>query len=365
MTTMYDLAREGTPPSASIRGGEKSWPPNSISVHCWQGDDVLGFDQEGGLSGGIQTTGNYLGRARTFEELTADFEAAMALVPGAKRINLHASYAVFTDENPWVDRDAIEYKHFEPWVAWAKAHGYGIDFNPTIFGHPTMNNELSLSSPDAATRDFWIRHCKACRKISQQIGEALDDQTLCNIWIPDGLKDVPGDRFGLRERLRDSLDEIYAEKYDRVIDSCESKVFGIGLESMTVGSNEFYLAYAATHPGVYDLLDLGHFHPTENVADKLGPAAVLRQGATARDAPGALGLRPRGALRRPHQGSGHEIAHIPGAWEKVIIGLDFFDASINRVGAWATGTRAMESRCPRAAAAGRAPERAAGHLPVH
>ena len=132
-----------------------------------------------------------------------------------------------------------------------------------------MNNELSLSSPDAATRDFWIRHCKACRKISQQIGEALDDQTLCNIWIPDGLKDVPGDRFGLRERLRDSLDEIYAVKYDRVIDSCESKVFGIGLESMTVGSNEFYLAYAATHPGVYDLLDLGHFHPTENVADKL------------------------------------------------------------------------------------------------
>ena len=270
MTTMYDLAREeyaalGIDTEAVM----EKLAAKPISVHCWQGDDVLGFDQEGGLSGGIQTTGNYPGRARTFEELTCDFEAAMALVPGAKRINLHASYAVFTDENPWVDRDAIEYKHFEPWVAWAKAHGYGIDFNPTIFGHPMMSNELSLSSPDAATRDFWIRHCKACRKISQQIGEALDDQTLCNIWIPDGLKDVPGDRFGLRERLRDSLDEIYAEKYDRVIDSCESKVFGIGLESMTVGSNEFYLAYAATHPGVYDLLDLGHFHPTENVADKL------------------------------------------------------------------------------------------------
>lgn len=206
-----------------------------------------------------------------------------------------------------------------------------------------MNNELSLSSPDKATRDFWIRHCKACRKISQQIGEALDDQTLCNVWIPDGLKDVPGDRYGLRERLRDSLDEIYAEKYDRVIDSCESKVFGIGLESMTVGSNEFYLAYAATHPGVYDLLDLGHFHPTENVADKLSSLLLF------------FDKVPLHVTRPVRWDSDHvvlfddptkevamEIAHIPGAWEKVIIGLDFFDASINRVGAWATGTRAME-----------------------
>ena len=344
MTTMYDLAREeyaalGIDTEAVM----EKLAAKPISVHCWQGDDVLGFDQEGGLSGGIQTTGNYPGRARTFEELTADFEAAMALVPGAKRINLHASYAVFTDENPWVDRDAIEYKHFEPWVAWAKAHGYGIDFNPTIFGHPMMNNELSLSSPDKATRDFWIRHCKACRKISQQIGEALDDQTLCNIWIPDGLKDVPGDRYGLRGRLRDSLDEIFAEKYDRVIDSCESKVFGIGLESMTVGSNEFYLAYAATHPGVYDLLDLGHFHPTENVADKLSALLLF------------FDKVPMHVTRPVRWDSDHvvlfddptkevamEIAHIPGAWEKVIIGLDFFDASINRVGAWATGTRAME-----------------------
>ena len=195
----------------------------------------------------------------------------------------------------------------------------------------------------AAELAFWIRHCKACRKISQQIGEALDDQTLCNIWIPDGLKDVPGDRFGLRERLRDSLDEIYAEKYDRVIDSCESKVFGIGLESMTVGSNEFYLAYAATHPGVYDLLDLGHFHPTENVADKLSALLLF------------FDKVPLHVTRPVRWDSDHvvlfddptkevamEIAHIPGAWEKVIIGLDFFDASINRVGAWATGTRAME-----------------------
>ena len=328
MTTMYDLAKDAYAElGIDTEAVMAKLAEKPISVHCWQGDDVLGFDQEGGLSGGIQTTGNYPGRARTFEELTTDFEAAMALVPGAKRINLHASYAVFTDENPWVDRDALEYRHFEPWVAWAKAHGFGIDFNPTIFGHPMMNNELSLSSPDAATRDFWIRHCKACRKISQQIAEALDDETLCNIWIPDGLKDVPADRYGLRERLRDSLDAIYAERYDRVIDSCESKVFGIGLESMTVGSNEFYLAYAATHPGVYDLLDLGHFHPTENVADKLSALLLF------------FDKVPLHVTRPIRWDSDHvvlfddpvkemamEVAHCPGAWEKVIIGLDFFDA---------------------------------------
>lgn len=314
-----------------------------ISVHCWQGDDVLGFDQAGGLSGGIQTTGNYPGRARTFEELTADFDEAMSMVPGKKRINLHASYAVFTPENPWVDRDQLEYKHFEPWVAWARKRGYGIDFNPTVFGHPQMNNELSLSSPDKETRDFWIRHCKACRKISQQIAAALDDETLCNIWIPDGLKDVPADRYGLRLRLKESLDEIYTEKYDRVIDCCESKVFGIGLESMTVGSNEFYLAYAATHPGVYDLLDMGHFHPTENVADKLSALLVF------------FDKVPLHVTRPVRWDSDHvvlfddptrelaiEIACCPDAWDKVIIGLDFFDASINRVGAWAVGSRAME-----------------------
>lgn len=270
MTTMFESAKEQYAKlGIDVEAAMDKLAQKAISVHCWQGDDVLGFDQEGGLSGGIQTTGNYPGRARNFEELKADFEESMSMVPGTKRIALHASYAIFTDEHPWVDRDQITYDNFEPWVEWAKEHGYGIDFNPTIFGHPKMNNELSLSSPDPETRKFWIDHVKACRKISQQIGEALDDEVLCNIWIPDGLKDVPGDRYGLRARLKDSLDQIFEEKYDRVIDACESKVFGIGLESMTVGSNEFYLAYAATHPGVYNLIDSGHFHPTENVADKL------------------------------------------------------------------------------------------------
>ena len=299
MTTMFESAKEQYAKlGIDVEAAMDKLAQKAISVHCWQGDDVLGFDQEGGLSGGIQTTGNYPGRARNFEELKADFEESMSMVPGTKRIALHASYAIFTDEHPWVDRDQITYANFEPWVEWAKEHGYGIDFNPTIFGHPKMNNELSLSSPDPETRKFWIDHVKACRKISQQIGEALDDKVLCNIWIPDGLKDVPGDRYGLRARLKDSLDQIFEEKYDRVIDACESKVFGIGLESMTVGSNEFYLAYAATHPGVYNLIDSGHFHPTENVADKL--SALL------------------------------------------LLGLDFFDASINRIGAWVTGCRAME-----------------------
>ena len=342
MTTMYDLAREeyaalGIDTEAVM----EKLAAKPISVHCWQGDDVLGFDQEGGLSGGIQTTGNYPGRARTFEELTCDFEAAMALVPGAKRINLHASYAVFTDENPWVDRDAIEYKHFEPWVAWAKAHGYGIDFNPTIFGHPMMNNELSLSSPDAATRDFWIRHCKACRKISQQIGEALDDQTLCNIWIPDGLKDVPGDRYGLRERLRDSLDEIYAEKYDRVIDSCESKVFGIGLESYTVGSNDFYIGYGASR-GKIVTLDTGHFHPTEIVADKISslllfiPEVMLHVSRPVRWDSDHVTIMNDDTLELCK-----EIVRCD-ALDRVHIGLDYFDASINRIGAYVIGSRATQ-----------------------
>ena len=225
MTTMFESAKEQYAKlGIDVEAAMDKLAQKAISVHCWQGDDVLGFDQEGGLSGGIQTTGNYPGRARNFEELKADFEESMSMVPGTKRIALHASYAIFTDEHPWVDRDQITYANFEPWVEWAKEHGYGIDFNPTIFGHPKMNNELSLSSPDPETRKFWIDHVKACRKISQQIGEALDDEVLCNIWIPDGLKDVPGDRYGLRARLKDSLDQIFEEKYDQVIDACESKV---------------------------------------------------------------------------------------------------------------------------------------------
>lgn len=314
-----------------------------ISVHCWQGDDVLGFDQPGGLSGGIQTTGNYPGRARNFEELKSDFEKAMSMVPGKKRINLHACYAIFTDENPWVDRDQLEYKHFEPWVKWAKEKGYGIDFNPTVFGHPKMNNELSLSSPDKETRDFWIKHCIVCREISEQIGQELNDQVLLNVWIPDGFKDIPADRLGPRKRLVDSLDQIFEKKLPHVIDSVESKVFGIGLESMTVGSNEFYMAYASKREGVYNLIDNGHYHPLENASDKISAIMPF------------FDKIPLHVTRSVRWDSDHaclfddtlkeialEVTKTEEAWQKVIVATDFFDASINRVAAWVTGVRAVQ-----------------------
>lgn len=344
MSEMYDLAKAkysqfGIDTEKII----EKLSEKSVSIHCWQGDDVLGFDQEGGLSGGIQTTGNYPGRARNFEELKADFEKAISMAPGKKRINLHASYAVFTDENPWVDRDKLEYKHFKPWVDWARENALGIDFNPTCFGHPKMNNELSLSSPDIETRKFWIDHCIACRKIAEQIGKELNDNVLCNVWIPDGFKDIPADRVTPRKRLEDSLNQIFSEKFPHVIDTVESKVFGIGLESMTVGSNEFYMAYASKHEGVYNLIDNGHYHPLENAADKI--AAIMP----------FFDKIPLHVTRSVRWDSDHvclfddtlkeiaaEISKTDESWEKVIVALDFFDASINRVGAWVTGIRAMQ-----------------------
>ena len=311
----------------------------AISIHCWQGDDVAGFDQKDGRAGdGIQTTGNYPGRARTFEELTADFKKAASLIPGKKRINLHASYAVFAD-GEWVDRDKIEYRHFEKWVEFARENGYGIDFNPTCFSHPMVTDGLTLSSPIESVRRFWIEHCKACRKISNEIGAQLGDKVLNNIWIPDGFKDVPADRMGPRMRLKASLDEIFAEKYDHVIDSVESKVFGIGLESCTVGSNEFYMSYAGTHPGVYNLLDNGHYHPTEVVSDKI-PALLC-----------FFDKIPLHVTRPVRWDSDHVVAFDDelkeimkeivrnDALDRVLIGLDFFDASINRVAAWVIGCR--------------------------
>ena len=311
----------------------------AISIHCWQGDDVRGFDQKDGKAGdGIQTTGNYPGRARNFEELKADFLQAASLIPGKKRINLHAAYAVFAD-GEWADRDKIEYRHFAPWVAFAKEHGFGIDFNPTCFSHPMVQNGFTLASPDGDVRRFWIDHCKACRRIAQRIGEELGDRALNNVWIPDGLKDVPADRLGPRMRLKDALDEIFAEPLPNVIDCVESKVFGIGLESYTVGSNEFYTAYAASHPGVYNLMDAGHYHPTEFISDKI-PAMLC-----------FFDQVPLHVTRSVRWDSDHvvlfddELKEIMtevvrcGALDKVLIGLDFFDASINRVAAWVVGTR--------------------------
>lgn len=314
----------------------------AISIHCWQGDDVNGFEPaHGDLSGGIQTTGSYPGKARNFEELKADFLKAASLIPGKKRINLHASYAVFTGQD-WVDRDKLEYRHFSPWVEFAKENGFGIDFNPTLFSHPKMKNDLSLSSPDGETRRFWIDHCIACRRIAERIGQELNDSVLNNIWIPDGYKDIPADRMGPRMRLKASLDQIFAEKFPHVIDCVESKVFGIGLESYTVGSNEFYMNYAATHPGVYNLLDNGHYHPMEMVSDKI-PALLCYYDKL-----------PLHITRPVRWDSDHvvllddELKEIMkevvrnGAMDKVLIGLDFFDASINRVAAWVVGTRNVQ-----------------------
>ena len=312
-----------------------------VSVHCWQGDDVSGFDSDKALSGGIQTTGNYPGKARTFEELTADFDKACSMIPGKKRLNLHASYAVMTDENR-ADRDELRPEHFKAWVDYAKKRGLGLDFNPTFFSHPMVKGGLTLSSPDESVRQFWIRHGVACRRIAAYFAQELGTHCLCNVWIPDGLKDVPADRLSPRLRLKDSLDQIFAQKLPGVIDSVESKVFGIGVEAYTVGSNEFYTAYAAQHPGVYNLLDNGHYHPQEFVSDKI-PAMLC-----------FFDKVPLHVTRPMRWDSDHvvrfedEIREIAtelvrcDATERVLIGLDFFDASINRVAAWVIGARNVE-----------------------
>ena len=314
----------------------------AISIHCWQGDDVVGFDNPaGGAGNGIQTTGNYPGRARNFEELKADFLKAAGLVPGRKRINLHACYAVFPD-GEWVDRDKLEYRHFAPWVEFAKENGLGIDFNPTCFSHPMVKDGLTLSSPDEKVRRFWIDHCKASRRIAQQIGEVLGDKVENNVWVPDGYKDTPSDRLGPRQRLKDALDEIFAESCPNVIDCVESKFFAVGVESYTTGSNEFYTAYAATHPNVYNLMDAGHYHPSEYVSDKISAMLLYFQ------------YVPLHVTRGVNWDSDHVVSFDDetreickeivrnDALDRVLVGLDFFDASINRVAAWVIGCRNFE-----------------------
>ncbi len=239
-----------------------------ISMHCWQGDDVMGFDQDGPLSGGIQTTGNYPGRASTPEELMADIDETLKLVPGSKKLNLHASYAIF-EKGKECDRDAIEPKHFKKWVEYAKERNLGIDFNPTFFSHPKAE-QFTLTSTDEDIRQFWIHHGQACIRISQYFAEETGQPCVMNIWIPDGLKDVPADRMGPRARFKDSLDQILSIPYDKtkVYVTLESKVFGIGMESYTAGSAEFTMNYAAKN-GILPLMDNGHYHPTEVVSDKI------------------------------------------------------------------------------------------------
>ena len=313
----------------------------AVSMHCWQGDDVTGFDRKGPLSGGIQTTGNYPYRARTPQELFEDIEKVLSFVPGKHhKLNLHASYAIF-DEGEWADRNKLEPRHFAKWVELAKKNNLGLDFNPTLFSHP-LAEEATLSSENEEIRKFWIEHCVASIRISEYLATETGQPCLMNIWIPDGFKDIPADRKGPRARLKDSLDQIIATPYDhsKVYIAVESKVFGIGMESMTVGSHEFYMNYAAKN-NLLCLLDTGHFHPTENVADKISSMLLFND---------RMALHVSRPVRWD---SDHvvlfnddlrELAEeiVRNGADRIFIGMDYFDASINRVSAWTNGMRNME-----------------------
>ncbi|MBS6434936.1 MULTISPECIES: L-rhamnose isomerase [Pantoea] len=309
-----------------------------VSMHCWQGDDVRGFENpQGALTGGIQATGNYPGKARNAAELRADLEKAMSLIPGPKRLNLHAIY--LESESP-VDRDAIEPKHFASWVEWAKQQKLGLDFNPSCFSHPLSADGFTLSHADKAIRQFWIDHCKASRRVSAYFGEQLGTPSVMNIWVPDGMKDLTVDRLAPRQRLLSALDEVIAEKLSpqHHIDAVESKLFGIGAESYTVGSNEFFMGYATSRQTALTL-DAGHFHPTEVISDKIStamlyvPRLLLHVSRPVRWDSDHVVL-----LDDETQAIASEIVRHQ-LFDKVHIGLDFFDASINRIAAWVIGTR--------------------------
>ena len=318
-----------------------------VSMHCWQGDDVTGFEADAGaLTGGIQATGNYPGKARNAVELRQDLEMAMSLIPGPKRLNLHASY--LESEVP-VERDQVKPEHFTNWVAWAKQMKVGLDFNPTCFSHPLSDSGMTLSHPDAKVRQFWIDHCKACRHVSAYFGEQLGTPSVMNIWVPDGMKDIPADRLAPRQRLMAALDEIIAEKLPREyhLDVVESKLFGIGLESYTVGSNEFFLGYAATRD-VALCLDAGHFHPTEVISDKISAASLYVKDLLLHvSRPVRWDSDHIVLLDDETQAIANEIVRNK-LGDRVHIGLDFFDASINRVAAWVIGTRNMKKALLRA-----------------
>ena len=313
-----------------------------ISMHCWQGDDVTGFDHEGPLTGGIQATGDYPGKARTPEELMADIDKVLSLVPGKHKLNLHANYAIF-ENGEFVDRDKLEPKHFRKWVEFAKERGLGLDFNPTYFSHDKVKDGLTLSSPDEEIRRFWIDHGKACIRISQYFAEELGQPCTMNIWIPDGYKDIPADRLGPRARFKDSLDQILSIDYDRekVLVCLESKVFGIGMESYTVGSSEFTMNYAAKN-GILSLIDNGLYHPTEVVSDKISSLLLFSD---------KIALH----VTRPVRWDSDHVVLFDDetreiakeivrndALDRVLLALDFFDASINRISAWTVGMRNMQ-----------------------
>ena len=310
-------------------------------MHCWQGDDVIGFENpDGELTGGIQTTGNYPGKATTPEQLRADIEKAFSLIPGKHRINLHAIYGDFEGN---VERDKIEPKHFAKWVEWAKKNNVGLDFNPTCFSHPMSADGMTISHPDKEVRDFWIRHCKASREIAAYFGKELGTPAVTNFWFPDGMKDITVDKYGPRKRMMEGLDEIFSVEYPKeyTLDAFESKVFGIGAEAYTVGSNEFCVGYAVSR-GKLVCLDAGHYHPTEVISDKLSAVFCYADEVLLH-------------VSRPIRwDSDHvivlddELKNIAaelvrnGFVDRTHIGLDFFDASINRIAAWVIGMRNMQ-----------------------
>ncbi|MBO5935726.1 MAG: L-rhamnose isomerase [Clostridia bacterium] len=311
----------------------------TVSVHCWQGDDVTGFDSKEALSGGIQTTGNYPGKATTPKQLMADIDKAFSLIPGKKKLNLHACYAIF-ENGEFTDRDALKPAHFAKWVEFAKARNMGIDFNPTLFSHPMVKDNLTLSSPDENVRKFWIEHCRRCVEISEYFATETGIPCVMNIWIPDGYKDIPADRLAPRKRFKDSLDAILDMPYDKtkVYVTLESKVFGIGLEAYTVGSAEFALSYA-DYKGITPLMDNGHYHPTEMVSDKISSMLLFHE---------KIALH----ITRPMRWDSDHVILFDDetkeiakeivrndALDRVFIATDYFDASINRISAWITGVR--------------------------
>ena len=335
----YDLAKEQYAElGVDVDSSLETLATVPISIHCWQGDDVGGFESGGGaIGGGLAATGNYPGKARTADELRCDAAKALSLIPGKHRFNLHASYGDFGGRR--IERDEIGAEHFTRWIDWARSLGIGLDFNPTFFAHPRATS-FTLSHPDPATREFWIRHGRACRTIGAAMGKALNTPCVTNLWIPDGMKDSPIDRVGPRERLLESLDAIFKDPIDRAhnLDAVEGKLFGIGFESYTVGSHEFYFGYALTRRVLYTL-DTGHYHPTETITDKLSavfmylPEILLHVSRGVRwDSDHVV------VLSDDLEAIAQEL--VRGRFlDRTHIGLDYFDASINRVAAWVIGTR--------------------------
>ncbi len=335
----YEYAREryaalGVDTDEAVATLEKT----AISLHCWQTDDVIGFESTAGLSGGIQTTGNYPGRARNIDEVRADVHFAKSLIAGSHRLNLHEIYGDFGGK--FVDRDQVEVRHFESWIQWARENGMKLDFNSTSFGHP-KSGDLSLANPDPAIRNFWIEHTKRCRRIADAMGKAQGDPCMMNIWVHDGSKDLTVERLRYREILAAALDEILSEKLEYMKTCVEAKLFGIGLESYTVGSMDFFEGYCATRKVIYTL-DTGHYEPTENVSDKVAslllfvPELMLHVSRPIRWDSDHVTL-----MNDQTQDLFKEIVRA-GALHRAHIGLDYFDASINRIGAYVIGARATQ-----------------------